>query len=48
MPFERSNYVSNLLTEKMGLMEMVTAPEGNEELKNLYETDDKVKQAIEF
>jgi DNA polymerase-3 subunit alpha len=48
MPFEKSNYVSNLLTEKMGLLEMITAPEGNEELKNLYENDEKVKKAIEF
>jgi DNA polymerase-3 subunit alpha len=48
LPFEKSNYVSNLLVEKMGLLEMVRTPEGNDELKNLYETDEKVKKAIEF
>ncbi|MDR0650115.1 MAG: DNA polymerase III subunit alpha [Candidatus Peribacteria bacterium] len=48
LPFEKSNYVSNLLTEKMGLLEMIHTPEGNEELKNLYENDEKVRKAIEF
>ncbi|MDR2415304.1 MAG: DNA polymerase III subunit alpha [Candidatus Peribacteria bacterium] len=48
LPFDKSNYVSNLLTEKMGLLEMVNTPEGNEELKNLYEHDEKIKKAIEF
>jgi DNA polymerase III alpha subunit len=50
LPFEKSNYVSNLLPEKMGLLDIVKAtPENeNEELKNLYETDDKVKNAIEY
>jgi DNA polymerase-3 subunit alpha len=50
LPFEKSNYVSNLLPDKMGLLEIVNGtPDGeNEELKNLYETDDKIKNAIEY
>jgi DNA polymerase III alpha subunit len=49
LPFEKSNYVSNLLQDRMGLLEMIHTPDGeNEELKNLYETDEKVKKAIEF
>jgi DNA polymerase-3 subunit alpha len=48
IPFERSNYISNLLSDGLGLLETITSPEGNEELKTLYETDDKIKQAIDF
>ena len=48
VPFEKSNYVSNLLQDKGSLLEMVTTEEGNEELKNFYETDERVKKAIEF
>jgi DNA polymerase-3 subunit alpha len=48
VPFEKSNYVSNLLTDKGTGMDMVHTSEGHEELKNLYETDDKIKQAIEY
>jgi DNA polymerase-3 subunit alpha len=48
VPFERSNYLSNLLLDKVDLLDMVNGPERNEELKNLYETDEKVKKAIEF
>lgn len=48
VPFDKSNYVSNLLTEKWSLLDMVHSPEWNEELKNIYETDEKVKKAIEY
>lgn len=48
VPFEKSNYVSNLLTDQGSLLDMVQNLEGNEELKNLYATDDTIKKAIEF
>jgi DNA polymerase-3 subunit alpha len=48
VPFDRSNYISNLLVDKVDLLDMVNGPEKNEELKNLYETDEKVKKAIEY
>lgn len=48
LPFEKSNYVSNLLVDKVSLLDMVNSSEGNEELKTLYETDEKIKKAIEY
>lgn len=50
VPFEKSNYVSNLIPDKVWLLDLVTkTPEDeNQEIKRLYETDEKVKSAIEY
>ena len=48
VPFEKSNYVTNLLQDKMWLIAQVEDPEWSPELKNLYESDEKIQQAIEY
>ena len=48
VPFEKSNYVSNLLQDKVWLVAQVEDPEWSPELKNLYESDEKIQQAIEY
>jgi len=48
IPFEKSNYVTNLLQDKVWLVAQVEDPEWAPELKNIYESDEKIQQAIEF
>ena len=48
LPFEKSNLVTNLLQDKIKLLSQVEWPEAIPELKRMYETDDKVQQAMEF
>ena len=48
VPFEKSNYVTNLLQDKVWLVAQVEDPEWAPELKNIYESDEKIQQAIEF
>jgi DNA polymerase III, alpha subunit len=49
VPFERSNQVSNLIPEKVSLKNLIkdSAPE-YEEVQNIYESDEKVKQAFDY
>ena len=48
VPFEKSNYVTNLLQDKIWLISQAEDPQGSPELRNLYETDEKIQQAINF
>ena len=48
VPFERSNQISGLMPDKMSLMQAVQAQDVVEELKALYESDEKVKKAAEL
>ena len=48
LPFEKSNYVSNLLQDKAWLIAQIEDPESPPELKSMYESDEKVHQAIEY
>ena len=48
VPFEKSNYVTNLLQDKVWLVAQVEDPEWSPELKNLYESDEKIQQAIQY
>lgn len=45
VPFERSNQVSSLMPDKISVLEAVETPDGNDELKAIYHSDEKVKQA---
>ena len=49
VPFERSNQVSNLIPEKVSLKNLIkdSVPE-YEEVQNIYESDEKVKQAFDY
>lgn len=50
IPFDKSNYISNLIPDKIWLLDLVTKTpaDENQEIKRLYETDEKVKQAIDY
>ena len=48
VPFEKSNYVTNLLHDKMWLAAQVEDPEWSPELKNIYETDEKIQEVVKF
>ena len=48
LPFEKSNYITNLLKDWMGLLAQIEDPDCPPELKSLYESDEKVHQAIEY
>lgn len=48
VPFEKSNFVTNLLQDKVWLVAQVEDPEWSPELKNLYESDEKIQQAIQY
>ena len=48
VPFEKSNYVTNLLQDKVWLIAQVKDPEWAPELKNMYESDEKIQQAIQY
>ena len=48
VPFEKSNYITNLLQDKVWLVAQVEDPEWSPELKIFYESDEKIHQAIEY
>lgn len=47
LPFEKSNQVSNLIPEKVSLSDALKW-EWNDELKSIYDSDEKIQKAIEF
>jgi DNA polymerase-3 subunit alpha len=49
IPFEKSNQVSSLMHDKMSLLASVKTEDGmEEELKALYNTDEKIRKAAEL
>lgn len=48
VPFEKSNQISWLMPDKISLQQAVQSSEATEELKALYESDEKVKKAAEL
>lgn len=48
VPFERSNQISAIIPDKTSLADAIKMQDGNEELKNAYNSDEKIKQAIDF
>lgn len=48
VPFEKSNQISWLMPDKISLFQAVHSPDASEELKAIYESDAKVKQAAEL
>lgn len=49
IPFEKSNQISSLMHDKMSLLASVKTEDGmEEELKALYNTDEKIRQAAEL
>jgi len=44
--FEKSNFFSNLIPEDKSISEAIEAPQDNEELKNAYQADKKIQQAV--
>ncbi len=48
VPFEKSNQISWLMPDKMSLLEIIQSPDATEEIKALYEWDEKVKEAAEL
>ena len=47
IPFEKSNLISSLMPDKMSMLDAVKADDTPEELKSLYEWDEKVQQTAE-
>lgn len=48
VPFEKSNQISWLMIDKMSLQQAIQSPEATEELKALYQSDEKVRRAAEL
>ena len=48
LPFEKSNSVTNILQDKISLVAQVEDPEWAPELKTMYESDEKIHQAIDY
>lgn len=48
VPFDKSNQISWLMPDKMSLLQAIEAKDTPEELKAMYESDAKVKQAAEL
>lgn len=48
VPFDKSNQISWLMPDKMSLQEAVRSADATEELKAIYESDEKVKRAAEL
>lgn len=46
--YEKSNKFSSLIPDKTAIKEALNSADGNEELKNLYATDEKVQKAVEY
>lgn len=47
IPFEKSNLISSLMPDKMSMLDAVKAQDTPEELKAIYEGDEKVKRTAE-
>ena len=48
VPFEKSNQISSLMPDKMSLQQAVLSPDATEELKAIYNSDEKVKKAADL
>ncbi|HCY20810.1 TPA: hypothetical protein DIC40_02980 [Patescibacteria group bacterium] len=48
IPFEKSNLISSLMPDKMSMLDAVKAENTPEELKSIYESDEKVQKAAEL
>lgn len=48
VPFEKSNYLSNMLQDKIWLIAQVEDPEWAPELKSMFESDEKIQNAMEL
>ncbi len=48
IPFERSNQISAIIPDKTSLADAIKMQDENEELKTAYNSDEKIKQAIDF
>lgn len=48
VPFERSNQISALIPDKTSLYDIIKSTDNNEELRNIYNSDEKIKQAMDF
>jgi DNA polymerase III subunit alpha len=48
IPFEKSNLISSLMPDKMSILDAVKSDDAPEELKSIYEWDEKVKQTAEL
>ena len=48
VPFEKSNYVTNLIQDKFWLLTQINDPDWSPELKSLFESDEKIQQAIQY
>lgn len=48
VPFEKSNQISSLMPDKMSLLDAISSPDTPEELKSIYEWDEKVRHAADL
>lgn len=48
LPFDKSNYISNLIPEQRKLYELLYAEETPEELRNLMQNDKQVEKTMSF
>ncbi len=48
VPFEKSNYITNMLQDKIWLKAQVEDADAIPELRSMYDTDEKIQQAIEY
>ncbi|MFA5747507.1 MAG: DNA polymerase III subunit alpha [Candidatus Absconditabacterales bacterium] len=48
IPFDKSNQVSGLIPDKTSILQAINAEGQNDELKNLYNSDEKIQQAADL
>jgi len=48
IPFEKSNLISSLMPDKMSMLDAVKSENAVEELKSIYESDEKVQKTAEL
>ncbi|HRX64039.1 MAG TPA: DNA polymerase III subunit alpha [Candidatus Absconditabacterales bacterium] len=48
VPFDKSNKFSSLIPDRTSISEAIKTPDGNEELKSMYNNDDNIKKAVYF
>jgi len=48
VPFERSNQISSLMPDKISLFDAISLPDTPDELKAIYESDEKVRSSAEL
>jgi len=48
VPFDKSNHISWLIPDRITISQAINSEDGNEELKSIYNSDEKIQQAIQL